>query len=250
MFLSMKDFLLLNKQVGETPLACMDRFRVEHPEYQGVKMTYAGRLDPMASGLLLVLTGDAVHKKDEYLTLRKTYTCTALLGVETDTYDVLGLPLLGGLVPDRKGTVEALNSFIGTFEQTYPPYSSKTVNGKQLHQIARSGDINQVVLPTHRVTVERIFDVSEAAVSLRETAAEIQTGIQSVSGDFRQLQIINEWKKIENTYPQIQITAISFSISVSKGTYIRGIVHELGKKLGCGACILKLHRTKVGEYEL
>lgn len=88
----MNSVLVLNKQVGETPLACIERFRVSHPEYQEVKMTYAGRLDPIASGLLIVLTGDKVHEKESYLGLPKTYECVALLGVATDTYDVLGIP--------------------------------------------------------------------------------------------------------------------------------------------------------------
>jgi tRNA pseudouridine55 synthase len=87
----MNSLLILNKYVGETPLACMERFRAEHPEYEGVKMTYAGRLDPIASGVLLVLTGGRVHEKESYLGLPKTYECTALLGVATDTYDVLGM---------------------------------------------------------------------------------------------------------------------------------------------------------------
>jgi tRNA pseudouridine55 synthase len=157
----MKGFLLLDKQVGETPLECMNRFRVSHLEYSEVKMTYAGRLDPMASGLLLVLTGDAIYSKEKFLSLPKTYECTVILGLSTDTYDILGIPVkrnsflikeTNDVKVNQIGLEEikgVLNSFIGTFQQDYPPYSSKTVGGKQLHQIARSGGIDQVKIPQY-----------------------------------------------------------------------------------------------------
>jgi tRNA pseudouridine55 synthase len=144
----------------------MERFRDTHPEYRGVKMTYAGRLDPIASGLLIVLTGDKVHEKESYLGLPKTYECIALLGVKTDTYDVLGIPVGDPLLEEERvdsaaGRVRlVLEGFVGTFQQTYPPYSSKTVDGKQLHQIARSGDIATVELPSRTVTVYEVGGVT------------------------------------------------------------------------------------------
>jgi tRNA U55 pseudouridine synthase TruB len=51
----MENVLKLYKNVGETPLECLERFRVENSEYKDVPMTYAGRLDPMAEGVLIVL---------------------------------------------------------------------------------------------------------------------------------------------------------------------------------------------------
>ena len=54
----MKKFVTLEKAVGETPLSALERHRGEHPELLGIPMAYAGRLDPMASGKLLVLIGD------------------------------------------------------------------------------------------------------------------------------------------------------------------------------------------------
>ena len=79
---------LVNKKEGETPLAALERLCRDHGIYE--KVTYAGRLDPMASGLLLVLSGDDVYKKDSMLEHTKTYDFTILLGVATDTGDILG----------------------------------------------------------------------------------------------------------------------------------------------------------------
>jgi len=53
-------------------------------------MTYAGRLDPLAEGLLLVLTGEECKNKEKYLGLDKEYEVDVLFGFATDTYDILG----------------------------------------------------------------------------------------------------------------------------------------------------------------
>lgn len=256
MFVSMKEVLFLNKQVGETPLACMDRFRVEHPEYQGVKMTYAGRLDPIASGLLIVLAGEKVHDKESYLKLPKTYECTALLGVATDTYDVLGIPIEAPLLEEERVDAAGrrvrleLETFIGTFQQAYPPYSSKTVDGKQLHQIAREGNIQDVEIPERTVTVSKIWDVDVREISLREISRQIIDTVSRVTGDFRQAEIVDAWTRVFDNISNEKMITVSFKISVSGGTYIRGIVNSLGEKLGYGACILSLHRTEVGTFLL
>ena len=63
----MKKVIVLNKKEGETPLEAMEAFRASNKQYKDFKMTYAGRLDPMASGLLLVLVGDEVKNKEKYL---------------------------------------------------------------------------------------------------------------------------------------------------------------------------------------
>ena len=54
----MKKIILLNKKEGETPLEALEVFRAKNKIYKNVKKTYDGRLDPMASGLLLILAGD------------------------------------------------------------------------------------------------------------------------------------------------------------------------------------------------
>jgi tRNA pseudouridine55 synthase len=254
----MKDVLLLNKQVGETPLACIERFRAAHSEYVGMKMTYAGRLDPIAEGLLIVLVGDAVHHKDEYSNLPKVYECVALLGVSTDTYDILGLPTVSerythesnnGAINHLMSENElesVLSEFVGSFQQAYPPYSSKTVDGRQLHQIARSGEIDTVEIPTRTASVEWVRDVKVVSITPDELLRHITDTVSRVQGDFRQQQIMDAWQSLSGSLVQL----VSFTIAVSSGTYIRGIVNSLGEKLGIGACIMSLKRTSVGEFLL
>lgn len=81
---------MLEKAVGETPLSCAEAFRSNHPELDGVSMAYAGRLDPMASGKLLVLLGDECKNQTAYHGLDKEYEFSVLLGIGSDSHDVLG----------------------------------------------------------------------------------------------------------------------------------------------------------------
>ena len=62
----MKNILHLYKPIGVTPFQLIQQFRIEHPEYQDIKLGYAGRLDPMADGLLLVLVGEENKKRKQY----------------------------------------------------------------------------------------------------------------------------------------------------------------------------------------
>ncbi len=86
-----RDIHILYKNLGETPNEAVLRFKKDNPEYEKEPMTYAGRLDPMPEGLLLILSGEELKNKDSFLDLKKTYEFEVLWGVETDTLDVLGL---------------------------------------------------------------------------------------------------------------------------------------------------------------
>ena len=202
---------------------------------------------------MIVLASDAVHRKNEFLHLSKTYEATIVLGLQTDTYDCLGVlesneaPVV---MPSPNIIAESLKSFMGTFVQSYPPYSSKTINGKQLHQIARSGflDLNQ--LPNHLVTVSDIWDISQSSVLVPDLVSDINSMITAVSGDFRQAHIQSVWESFAQAHPSTTLPTLTFKITVSGGTYIRSIAQELGQNLGCGACLFKLKRTQIGEYSL
>jgi tRNA pseudouridine55 synthase len=82
----------INKPAGMTPLEALESLRASRPELAGAPMTYAGRLDPLACGVLVVLTGEDVHSKEQFLGLDKQYEAEILFGFETDSYDILGIP--------------------------------------------------------------------------------------------------------------------------------------------------------------
>ncbi len=246
----MQEILVLYKEIGETPLACMERFRAENGEYYNVPMTYAGRLDPMAEGLLLVLAGRSVYDKEKYLHLQKVYECEILLGVETDTYDMLGLPSVGADVKlEEKFVKEKLAAFVGKYMQKYPPYSSKTLGGIQLHTLAKSGMVTEKDLPMHEVEISQIDFGKIEKISKKELQEKIFTKIAKVEGDFRQTEILKEWENFfVNAGSAFQV--VSCTIFCSGGTYIRVLARELGAALGTSAALLSLKRIRVGEYSL
>lgn len=254
--------LVLYKNLGETPLECLDRFRKEHPEYKDAVLSYAGRLDPMAEGLLLVIVGEANKEKKKYTNLDKEYEFEILWGVETDTYDILGKITK---TSSKARSLPAINSFlaspgkldlIGKFNQEYPPYSSKTVQGKALHQWAREGKLEEIEIPTREVEIKNIEIISHKQISLEELKKEIFRRIDLVKGDFRQGEIKGDWNMIYPALPgksesrDEKIWITKMRATVSSGTYIRSLAHELGKKLGTHAIAYSIKRTRVGEYRI
>lgn len=243
--------LNLYKQIGETPAERLERLRIQKPEYAHEVLSYAGRLDPMAEGVMITLVGSANKMRDAYLDMSKEYVLDILFGFSTDTYDVLGRMMESGdtdLVT-KKAVEQGLNEYRGHVAQEYPPYSSKAVEGKSLFQWAREGAIGALVLPKKTVTV---YDITlEGMYKLKEPAllAYIEHGIEKVHGDFRQEEIISTWKRNLRTDGTREFPCATVRISCSSGTYARSIAHGLGQDLGVPALALHILRTKVGDYE-
>jgi tRNA pseudouridine55 synthase len=242
------------KKPGQTPLECINELKNTHPELKYVPLTYAGRLDPLAEGVLLILVGDECLKKDEYLALSKEYEVTILFGFSTDTYDVMGLIEESQAIQDseKENLIERLKSNLGSFmgriSQKYPPYSSRTVESKPLFQWAREGKLNEITIPSHDVFIERIDVVGENKITGLKLLRDIQEVISLVSGDFRQEEILDVWKKTLEEKKNNEFPTITLKISCGSGVYVRAIAHELGKAIGIPALALKIVRTKVGDY--
>jgi tRNA pseudouridine55 synthase len=243
--------LNLYKNLGETPRERLERLRAEMPHYEREVLSYAGRLDPMAEGVLLCLVGSANKRREMYLDMSKEYTLDVLFGFSTDTYDVLGRVVDHGVAHITRSKVEkGLNEFRGHVSQEYPPYSSKTVEGKSLFDWARAGTLGAIVLPRRTVTVydialEGLYKVSELQLLLY-----IQESIEKVEGDFRQEEIMRVWKQHLKPGGTRHFPCATIKISCSSGTYARSIAHGLGQDLGIPALALHILRTKVGEFEV
>ncbi len=256
----MKKFLLLNKKEGKTPLETLEEFRrgKDNLEYKTAKMTYAGRLDPMASGLLVVLAGEEVKNKEKYLALDKEYEFEVLFGFATDTYDILGkvtsiLPARVVLAGSefRKEINKNLKYFTGKFIQKYPMYSSKTVTGKQLFEYARAG--LEVERPEREVFVKKLKFLKLRKVNNKKLLANIEKRIKKVKGDFRQKEILKIWQKKLSNNPErggslLTFNIASFKIKCSSGTYVRGIANSLGEKLDIPALAFSIKRTRIGAW--
>lgn len=256
----MAEILKLYKEVGETPLECIHRFKAKYPEYVETKMTYLGRLDPMAEGILLVLAGDT-RDKEKYLNLDKTYEFEVLWGFESDTYDILGIldltpdfvstPLLA--LGEGKG-VRLIESMLRKIKsktsQEYPAYSSRTVSGKSLFMWARENKIEEIDIPTRQIKIFDIKHIHTRQVRGHEILKEVVEKINKVAGDFRQEKILAGWQNALIARPQDLFLVSKFVADVSSGTYIRGLAHEMGQIIKSGALAYSIKRTRVGEYTI
>jgi tRNA pseudouridine55 synthase len=236
--------VIIYKNIGETPLEALERFRATRSDLKKVPMTYAGRLDPMAEGELLILMGDECKNKEMYLGLDKEYEVDIVFGISTDTYDALGL--VTDVQTEVLGPIDIdLSRYVGRLTQEYPAYSSKTVAGVQLHELARAHDLPPD-MPTKEVEIyliERDIHIP-SVISSQELQERISKSIGRVKGDFRQEEILNTWRRVlaeEKKRPYMRI-----KVSCSSGTYMRSLAHRMGLDSGVGAFALGIRRTKIG----
>ncbi len=198
--------LNIDKPAGITSYDVVD---VIKKLFIGSKVGHTGTLDPVATGVLPILIGDATKLSDNLTAENKAYRVKMLLGVETNTYDITGKIVYASVVnKDEIYIRERIKRFIGVQEQTPPQYSAIKVEGKRAYQYAREG--KEVELKPR--TIE-IYDINNIAVDL---------------------------KKRE----------VSFDVYCTKGTYVRSLVNDIGKKLGCGATMVELTRLKNGNFDI
>ena len=176
------------------------------------KVGHTGTLDPMARGVLVLCVGNALKLCEMLTNHDKEYIAGITLGIETDTLDMEGSVISTEIVDIDKDTItKVVNSFKGSYMQEVPKYSAVKVNGKKLYEYARSN--MDVKLPSKMVN---IYDI------------EIVDDITYKDGKI---------------YFNIKTT-------VSKGTYIRSLVRDIGNKLGVPAVMNSLVRNRLGDFNI
>lgn len=177
----------------------------------GVKAGHTGTLDPLASGLLVVLIGKATKLAPFVQGDPKIYEGTMVLGITTDTMDTDGTVTSEGPCQAEAHQIpELLVSLSGVMEQIPPAYSAVKFKGKPSYRYARRGE--EVPRPPRKVTVYR-----------------------SEMTDFRKLR-----KRVE----------VDFIISCSPGFYVREYASRVGDSLGCGGALSSLRRLASGPFHL
>jgi tRNA pseudouridine55 synthase len=182
----------------------------------GVKRVgHTGTLDPAAAGVLPICVGQATRLVEYLQAGRKEYIAEATFGYETDTLDATGTIINesdAGHVT-LESLRAALDPFRGTIQQTPPLYSAIKQGGKKLYELARAGiDAADVEIQSREVTVHRLFPARFSADMPRPRAM--------------------------------------LHITCSSGTYIRSLVRDIGRRLGCGATMTFLVRTSSGSFIL
>lgn len=177
---------------------------------KNVKAGYAGTLDMLAEGLLIVAVGRKFTKQLQELSdSDKEYTTTINLSGWTISADMEHPVQTQGIKqsePSFERVLEVLDDFHGSYMQYPPQYSAKRVNGERAYMAAREGTT---------------IDLKPCQVT------------------------INSIELLDYEFPRLEIL-----VSCSKGTFIRSLAVDIGKKLTGGAYVERLARTKVGDYEL
>lgn len=260
----MSSIFCVYKPVGYTPLEVVQQVRDQYPDLRDSVLSYAGRLDPMADGMLLILSGEANTKRKSYERLDKTYQFEIVFGVSTDSYDLLGIPsdtLACARGIKREATEESPDSLsdlsqktdiwlqkkAGTFIQAYPPYSSARVNGKPLFWWAREGRLGEILIPEKEVTLVYARVLSERSILLSDLVSYLESCTKTLSGQFRQSKITEAWHGLLQRSGDYNLPAVTVEAKVSGGLYIRSLCNEIGQEFGCGAIARKITRTVIGE---
>lgn len=177
------------------------------------KIGHAGTLDPLATGVLPIALGKATKTIPFVMDGQKTYCFTVKWGSQTATDDIEGEIVASS---DKRPTLAQIKAilpdFIGDIEQTPPVYSAVKIDGKRAYDLARQGQ--EVDMPSRTVRIEDLRIIGE---NISESEVQSET---------------------------------TFEVDCGKGTYVRTIAHDMGKKLGCFGHIVMLRRTKCGPFSL
>jgi len=205
------EVILVDKPLRWTSFDVVNKLRwklKKQYDVKKMKVGHAGTLDPLATGLLIICTGQKTKISQELTADDKTYTGTFLVGKTTPSFDLeteYDKTYPTDHINDELMN-KVVNEFLGEQLQTPPIFSAKKIDGKRAYESARQGktiEMRQNLIRIDHFTID--------------------------SKDF----------------PEVH-----FEIKCSKGTYIRSIAQDFGKKLGAGACLIALRRTKSGEFSI
>lgn len=180
----------------------------QHLGVKRIKTGHAGTLDPLATGVLLLVTGRATRLTEQLQAHTKEYTATLQLGATTASYD-MEHPVNATFPTShitRELIEQTLTTFIGEIQQVPPSYSACKVNGSRAYALRRKGHDVQLKAKTLRIDEIELVDFRPD---------EMQMDIRVVCG---------------------------------KGTYIRALARDIGRALGSGAYLTALRRTRVGDF--
>lgn len=212
--------ILIDKPAGITSFDCI---RILKKRLGPMKMGHAGTLDPMATGLMIIGTGEDTKKLSSFLKLPKGYEAEILFGVKTDTGDITGRKLsifnfkflnneeVSKFSKKIQGEVK---NMVGKLDLPVPRYSAIKRGGEPLYKKARRGEEVEPPIKTMEVEHSEFIEMRQAS---------------------------------ENGH-DIMIAKVKFE--VGSGTYVRSLAEELGRRLSVPATLSGLRRTKIGDFKV
>ncbi|MDB5244573.1 MAG: ine55 [Parcubacteria group bacterium] len=213
----------------------------------------------MASGKLLILLGEECKRQTAYTKLDKEYEIEILLGVGSDTGDVLGLVEAAPRLPVVRTTQlkKALKKEEGAQVHAYPVFSSKTVGGKPLFLHALEAGLDTITIPTHtehlyqiryrdfyELKANQLFDRVDL---LLQKVPHSMASSKKLGRDFRIEEVKLCWGAVALAGVK-SFWVIRLRVVCGSGTYMRSLSERIGANLGTSALALSIHRTRIGKY--
>lgn len=207
------EVLFFNKPLGWTSFKVVGHIRYHicrRMKVKKLKVGHAGTLDPLATGVMILCTGKATKRIEEFQYHTKEYIATIQLGATTPSYDLEHE--IDATYPTehitREKIEEALKLFLGEIQQIPPAFSACKVDGARAYDLARKGQ--EVELKPKLLAIDEI---------------------ELLACDLEKMEI-------------------KIRVVCSKGTYIRALARDIGEALHSGAHLTGLIRTRVGEVKL
>jgi tRNA pseudouridine(55) synthase len=237
--------LIVNKPFGAEGTQIANSYK---KLYNKKKVVICGKLDPMASGELLLLFDNECKMMNSYLDKYKIYRWKIVWGISTDTSDPLGLITdTIDITIDEDKIIEELQKFVSNqSHQIFHKYSAicltnKDGERKPLWRWTKENRLDEIIIPKKAVDVKYIKMLNTEVVEDITLKKYILSNLEKISGDFRQEEIKEMWKKFKKK----KIFISELEGHVSSGYYIRQFVEDFGKQLGYLGMALDITRIKI-----
>ncbi len=213
------------KPIGMTPVQLVHKYKKENQIKE--RVSFAGRLDPMAHGEMVLLVGDECKKQDSFCGREKIYEFEILYGFTTDTLDILGI---SGI--NKKKINNEIKKLKGEYEQSYPLFSSKFIGNRKRKT---PHDVVQEIkdkdnIPKKKVSIFELEKLNEKSINNVNLLKTILNKLSLLSDDykekFRYTIIKNKWE--ENLKSENIFRIERYRTKVSSGTYIRSLCERMG----------------------
>ena len=213
----MDGVLVIDKPVGLTSHDVVDEIR---RILRVRRVGHTGTLDPFATGVLVLLVGRATRLAQFLNGFDKEYEAVIRVGYATETGDITGKPIQSGREDSKRSRSwskqhieSALDSLRGEIEQVPPMYSAKKQAGRKLYELARRGE--EVERKPVRLCIHKFEAIKPTGELLKDN--------------------------LDGTFD------FEVRVACSAGTYVRTLAEDFGKRLGIGAHLAELRRTRVGD---
>jgi tRNA U55 pseudouridine synthase TruB len=226
------------KPVGLTPVELIRKYKKENSINE--KVSFAGRLDPMAHGEMVLLQGEECKQQDSYCGRDKIYEFKILYGFHTDTLDILG-------ISDKKTHPKnvLIDNFKGEYLQPYPLYSSKTISWNfyknsvmnsvecrkiPLWKCASYCEFDESMIPVKKINIYELEKLGEEQYDNHTLLEMIVNKISLLSEEYRERFRYSNIKSLWETNLEAEnmFKMEEYRTKVSSGTYIRSLCKRMG----------------------